>query len=286
MLQIKKCYPVEQITVFYVLLTAVYMLALPGTAGDMLLPLLSVRLLVLAALFLLQWTDTARTPAMTLIRQLLPLLLVLYWYPETYYIGSCFFPNLDGFLTHADELLFGGQGSLAFCRIMPWPWFNELMNFAYLSFYFIIILTVAAIYKTAKTAAGKAIFVLLFSFLSYYLLFIIFPAAGPQFYFPEPDNCTPDTWPFRAIMQFLQGCGEKPTGAFPSSHVGITVVCMLLLRAQKMRKLFWSLLPLALLLIASTVYIKAHYVVDVPAGLLTAPLLYKTGCYIWNKRNK
>jgi membrane-associated phospholipid phosphatase len=185
-----------------------------------------------------------------------------------------------------DELLFGGQPSLAFCRLMPWTWFNELMNFAYLSFYFIIALTVLVSYKTAQTKGCKAAFVLLFSFFFYYLLFIIFPVMGPQFYLSEPDNCTPDTWPFRAVMLFLQDWGEKPTGAFPSSHVGITVICMILLYTQKIRKLFWWLLPLAVLLLVSTVYIKAHYLIDVVAGLLTAPFLYKTGCCIWKKTNK
>jgi membrane-associated phospholipid phosphatase len=282
----KKCYLAEQITFYYALLTAIYMLVLPGMVGDRLLPLLSARLVMLAALFFLQRIDTKRSPSIALIRQLLPLSFVLYWYPETYYIDSCFFSNLDGFFTHLDGLLFGGQPSLAFCRMMPWPWFNELMNFAYLSFYFIIILTVQASYKTAKTEPCKAIFVLLFSFFSYYLLFIIFPVMGPQFYFSAPDNCTPDTWPFRAVMRFLQDWGEKPTGAFPSSHVGITAICMVLLYAQKMRKLFWLLLPLAVLLMASTVYIKAHYAIDALAGLLTVPLLYKISGYVWKKMNK
>jgi membrane-associated phospholipid phosphatase len=211
---------------------------------------------------------------------------VIYWYPETYYIDSFFFPNLDGFFMNADEVLFGGQPSLAFCQAMPWTWFNELMNFAYLSFYFIIILTVWVSYKTKSAKGAKTTFVLLFSFFVYYLLFIIFPVMGPQFYFPEPDNCTPYTWPFRAVMRFLQDCGEKPTGAFPSSHVGITVICMVLLYVQKIRKLFWALLPLALLLIVSTVYIKAHYLIDVVAGLLTVPFLYPMGCCIWEKANK
>lgn len=286
MLRIKKCYPVEQITFYYAVLTAIYMLVLPGMVGNMLLPLLSARIVILSALFILRWLDTKRSSPVTFIRQILPLTFILYWYPETYYIDSFFFPNLDGFFIEVDALLFGGQPSMAFCRIMPWLWFNELMNFAYLSFYFIIALTVLVSYKTEKAKGAKAAFVLLFSFFIYYLLFIIFPVMGPQFYFPEPDNCTPDTWPFRAAMRFLQDLGEKPTGAFPSSHVGITVICLLLLYAQKVRKLFWALLPLAVLLIISTVYIKAHYLIDVVVGLLTAPFLYRTGCYILKKKNK
>ena len=286
MLWIKKCCPIEQITFYYALLTAIYMLALPGVVGNNLLPLLSVRIIILFALFILQWLDTKQSPLMAVIRQVLPLALVIYWYPETYYIDSFFFPNLDGFFMEADELLFGGQPSLAFCRAMPWPWFNELMNFSYLSFYFIIILTVVASYKIKKTKGAETAFVLLLSFLLYYVLFIIFPVMGPQFYFPDPDNCTPDTWPFRTAMRCLQDWGERPTGAFPSSHVGVTVICLVLLYAQKIRKLFWSILPLVVLLIVSTVYIKAHYLIDVMAGLLTVPFLYRAGCYTWKRANK
>jgi membrane-associated phospholipid phosphatase len=282
---IKQCCPAEQITFCYALFTAIYMLALPGMVGENLLPLLSARAAILAALLILRWIDTKRSAPVTLLRQLLPLALVVYWYPETYYIDSFLFPNLDGFFMKADALLFGGQPSLSFCRIVPWLWFNELMNFAYLSFYFIIILTVRASYKMEKAKGAKTACMLLFSFLCYYVLFIIFPVMGPQFYFPPPNNCTPDTWPFRAAMQLLQDCGEKPTGAFPSSHVGITVICLLILYAQKIRKLFWALLPLAVLLIISTVYIKAHYLIDVAAGLLTAPFLYRAGCSVWEKIN-
>ena len=284
MLRMRQCYPAEQISIYYALLTAAYMVALPGgVAEGQRLPLLLARAAVLAALFALQRADTRRAPRLTFARQVLPLALVLFWYPETYYLNRFFFPNLDALFMQADELLLGGQACIAFSRHMPWAWLNELMNFAYLSFYFIIALTVLASYKAAKAKGYRAAFVVLLSFLVYCLLFIILPVMGPQFYLPPPHNSTPDTWPFRAIMQLLQGWGERPTGAFPSSHVGITVICMQLLYAQKMRKLFWALLPLAALLALSTVYIKAHYVVDVLGGLLTAPFLHRLGGGLWGK---
>jgi membrane-associated phospholipid phosphatase len=53
-----------------------------------------------------------------------------------------------------------------------------------------------------------------------------------------------------------------------------------------LRKLFWWLLPVALLLVASTVYIKAHYLIDVFAGLLVAPLFYVFSVRIWGKMSE
>jgi membrane-associated phospholipid phosphatase len=132
---------------------------------------------------------------------------------------------------------------------------------------------------------AKAAFVLLFSFFCYYIFFILLPVVGPQFYLPSPENSIPYSWPFRAMLCFLQEMGEKATGAFPSSHVGITVICLLILFFHQQRKLCYYLLPLAILLIVSTVYIKAHYLIDVLAGLLTAPLLYWLGTWVWASRN-
>ncbi|WGU69562.1 phosphatase PAP2 family protein [Capnocytophaga canimorsus] len=40
------------------------------------------------------------------------------------------------------------------------------------------------------------------------------------------------------------------------------------------RKLFFGILPFTTILIFSTVYIKAHYAVDVLAGLLSGILIY------------
>ncbi|MDR0691844.1 MAG: hypothetical protein LBF69_02265, partial [Prevotellaceae bacterium] len=85
MLRIKKIYPIELVTFYYAVLTALYMLVLPGMVGDKLLPLLSARLIMLAVLFILRWLDTEQSAPITSIRQILPLAFILYWYPETYY---------------------------------------------------------------------------------------------------------------------------------------------------------------------------------------------------------
>ncbi len=281
---LKKLYPAEGLTLFYILLTGLYILLWPGAAADGTLPkLLGVRLFVVLAIILLSWLPVTKLTA--LLRQFWLLAFILYWYPETYDIHSCLFGNLDDFLIHLDAISFGCQPSLEFSRVMPWYWMNELMNFAYLSYYFIIAGTVISLYIKDAATGFKAVTVLLCSFFLYYILFILLPAEGPQFYLPSPDNATPYTKPFRAIMRFLQETGEKPTGAFPSSHVGITVICMMILWLNNGRKLFWCLLPLAILLIASTVYIKAHYLVDVIAGLLTAPLCYRISLYLYKFKN-
>lgn len=109
---------------------------------------------------------------------------------------------------------------------------------------------------------------------------------GPQFYFAYPDNTIPDAGIFRELLKFVQETGEKPTGAFPSSHVGICLINLILLYKYA-RKGFYITLPIAVLLMLSTVYIKAHYLIDVIAGFITAPLIYwlSINCWKWFKKN-
>ena len=61
--------------------------------------------------------------------------------------------------------------------------------------------------------------------------------------------------------------------AFPSSHVAVALVA-LLLNWKHNRCIAPLYLPFTLLLCASTVYLYAHYFVDVPAGLLAGLGLY------------
>ena len=72
--------------------------------------------------------------------------------------------------------------------------------------------------------------------------------------------------------------GEHPTGAFPSSHVGIAVICMILAWQSKNKTLFFSLLPFTILIFLATIYIRAHYAIDVIAGFIVGILFY----LFWN----
>ena len=73
-------------------------------------------------------------------------------------------------------------------------------------------------------------------------------------------------------MHFIQQTAEQPTGAFPSSHVGISLI--ILIMSRKKAPLFYKIaLPLTIILILSTVYIKAHYLVDVIGAIVVSPFV-------------
>ena len=100
-----------------------------------------------------------------------------------------------------------------------------------------------------------------------------FPALGT--YFSSHTEMLPAPgWTdglFNHLVAMAHEAGERPTAAFPSSHIGISTIVMMLAYRHAPRILPY-LLPLWMLLCCATVYIQAHYVIDAIAGLLTAPL--------------
>ncbi|MDP4238727.1 MAG: phosphatase PAP2 family protein [Bacteroidota bacterium] len=226
--------------------------------------------------------------------------LLIYWYPETFDINRLI-PNYDFLLARLEQAIFGFQPALVFCQHFPQHWFGEILNMGYFAYYPLIIGTSMYFYLKSKRAFEQFFFIVLFSFFSYYLIYIIFPTAGPQYYYQAIglDQVNSGIFPnigfyfnkhqtlisvgnnsgfFSQMVQHTQQVGERPTAAFPSSHVGISTIIMLLVIKNRQYFLLAFILPIYLALVAATVYIQAHYVIDVFAGLMTAFLF----CYLGN----
>lgn len=227
------------------------------------------------------------------------LALLAWWYPDTYELNRVL-PNQDHLFAAWEQRLFGFQPALLFSLAMPQAWFSELMALGYASYYPLIVAVLLYYFGWRYEQLERASFVLLGSFFAYYVVFDLLPVAGPQFYyaaigvreaargvFPSvgdyfASHCdvlqTPG-WQdgvFYKIVSCAHDAGERPTAAFPSSHVGITVIILLLAWKAKSKRqwLFWITVPLFVLMCLATVYIQAHYVIDAVAGLLTGVLFY------------
>ena len=248
--------------------------------------LFGVRIGVTSLMFLLvSLHNRGSNPIVGFVRYFLPFVFLSYWYPETFYFNNFIFDNLDHHFVKADQLLFGCQPSLEFSKRMSWSWFSELMYFGYFSYYFIFFGTALWFYFFCKKLVDRAIFVFVCSFYLFYVTFAILPVMGPQFYFPPPLNEIPDGYLFCKLMRFLQATAERPTGAFPSSHIGISFTVVLFVM-QHCRVLLKYILPLFMILVLSTVYIKAHYLVDVLGGLAVVAVTYPTVNSIYRKIEK
>lgn len=234
---------------------------------------------------------------MRLARVVGQLAMLSWWYTDTYMLNTLF-PNLDHVFARAEQSLFGCQPALHFADNMSSIVFSELMDMAYAS-YFPIIATVTLFYFFRRYREFEhAAFVVLASFFAFYVIYDLVPVTGPMYYYHAVglDLIGQGIFPsvgdyFRTHLDMMESpgykdglfyhlvtaahdSGERPTAAFPSSHVGISVVCVLLAWRTGNRRLFFILLPFATLICFATVYIRAHYVIDVFAGLAAGVAFY------------
>jgi len=277
----KRFYSIEWLTFTYILSTLVYVLIFYSHVHDF-AKLIHIRLFAVTFIcFSAYLSNKKGWHTLDGIRQLMPFLLLGYWYSETYYLSNLFVTNKDPFFFNLEQWLFHGQPSLAFSRIFPMRWFSEIMFFGYFSYYMLLLGVPLWIWIRKPGEYDKLVFVLLCSFFLYYLIYDFLPVGGPQFFFRGKDALVPEGYLFYHLVRMLQGMGEMPTAAFPSSHVGITCI-LLMFTVNRDRKLFFIILPIALILMCSTVYIKAHYLIDVLGGLVSAVFLYILSGWIYD----
>jgi len=168
----------------------------------------------------------------------------------------------------------------------------------YSSYFFLLVAVTLYYFFKRYDEFLRMSFVILTSFFVFYVIFVILPVSGPQFYYLAAglDNIRQGVFPdvgnyfmtndemmempgysdglFYHFMIHMHSAGERPTAAFPSSHVGVTLVLLLLAWRSGSRRLFYWVLPFLLLICLATVYIRAHYAIDVFAGLISGTMIY------------
>lgn len=244
-----------------------------------------------------------------LLRVVVQAVLLAWWYPDTYLLNRVF-PNLDHVFATAEQSLFGCQPSLLLHGMFPQVAVAEIMCFGY-SFYYPLIVMVLLYYFVARYGEfTKAAFVIMAAFVAYYVVFDLVPVTGPTFYFnaiglenaahgvfpPVGDyfashlSCltTPgyDKGVFYFLVETAKAAGERPTAAFPSSHVGIATVCLLLALRSRSTRLIVATVVIYIPLCLSTVYLQAHYAIDAIAGLVSGVAFYYLLMWTGRKEGK
>ncbi len=275
--------PLDVGILFYVLLSGLY-IAIGAPHLVDIMPHVTMRIGIIVLIFgLIYFQKLYPNAALLLVRNLYPLAFLSIFYAETSYMKNILFhADLDAYFANADQYMWGFQPSLQFYKTMSQPWFNELMNICYFSYYLITAVICVSIYIDKKHLSYKPIFIAVFSFYLYYIIYDILPVTGPQFYFNTlPSEPTPP-YMFGKLMRYLLLNYEKPTGAFPSSHVGLAFI-LSYIAWQHHKILFWISLPFVIGICFATVYLKAHYVVDVLAALITVPIFIYLSNIVYNR---
>lgn len=225
------------------------------------------------------------------------LLMLSAWYPDTYEINHQF-GCLDHFFASYEQDLFGMQPSLWFSRIFSSAVVSELMYMGYVSYYLFFVVTIIYIFFRDYRQLERVSYLVFAGFFICYVIYIFLPVTGPQYYFfaAGVENIEKANFPdvgmyfahsteclkapgwdgglFYNLCMMAHGAGERPTAAFPSSHVAIATLVMLIVGRMRMWKYLLFLSVPFIFLCLSTVYIMAHYAIDAFAGLCTGLALF------------
>ena len=242
-------------------------------------------IIIFGTIALIYFNSNYKHTLVSLIRNTYPIILSGYFYSETVFYNKLFFNNFDPLLADIDAFLFGFQPSLKFSTYFSSIVFSEIMYFGYFSFYLLISAFILYVFFKKKTFFTEAVFLLSASLYAFYFIFGLFPSAGPQFYFSPSDRILPNAIFFDKVMHYIQQSAEQPTGAFPSSHVGVSLIILII--SRKRIPLFFKIAyPFVVILILSTVYIKAHYLIDIIGAIVIVPFILYLSNVLYSIGNK
>lgn len=179
--------------------------------------------------------------------------------------------TFDDWLIKADYALFGVHPTIWMERLIN-PLLTAVLQLAYISYYFMpIALGVTLIAKGRRADFEEALFGIVLCFYLSYVGYLLVPAVGPRFTLQDLQTAGLQAGRFiTAVQDTLNGLERTKTDAFPSGHTAIALVTLYYAWKLREKKIFRILLPAALALILSTVYLRYHYVVDVIAGIALA----------------
>lgn len=177
----------------------------------------------------------------------------------------------DGALETVDRFLLGGEVQAALYSIPLPPWLADVLTLAYSTFFFLPLVLLVVLARRRDPFLPRVVTTVIFTFLVSYAGYFAVPAYGPRATVAQERYATLPAGVIGEPLRDLLDHWEKTkTDAFPSGHTMVTLAVLFCAR-RRFRPLYNALLPVGALLIAATVLLTYHYVIDVLAAVpLTA----------------
>jgi membrane-associated phospholipid phosphatase len=217
-----------------------------------------------------------------------PLRFLRQFYPQLYF-GLLFHESIllsapaaggashDALFAALDQAIFGFQPAREFsAQLSASPLVTELMFASYFVFFLIFILSPwISWFRGDGAEAGREMAILTGYMLVVFTFYVLFRVEGPKYYLADLKAQSYGQFRGGPFTAFLKGAFDRITlsgAAFPSSHVaGSVMVTIFIAKVEK--RLLPLYLLLDLLIFASTVFIYAHWAVDILGGIAAALLL-------------
>jgi len=279
---IKRMAPFHVLTLFFltglIVLTFLFRQRVPGWGALILRYFVGLGLNGVVVLAFARW------PGTRLIRwahDFSPLFFILFIFDSLGYLIQYLQPDIDPVLIRMDVWIFGAHPTIWLQRWIT-PRLTDLLSLAYATYYFLAIVLILVLYnREQKPGLYESIFVFVLGYYLSYIGYLLFPAIGPRFTMAELYTVPLDGG---AITDFLRdtlnNLEHNKRDCMPSGHTEIALIT-LGLAFRHTRKLFYIYLPMVLGLILATVYLRYHYVVDVPAGIILAAVCLIIGLWLY-----
>ena len=213
-----------------------------------------------------------------------PHLFFLFCFEELAHLMTLVTPRWqDARLIAFDHWLTGVHPSIWLEQFVT-PARNEFMQLTYLSYFTYLLIVGGILYFKREWHAYWS--VMTYSMAGYmigYFIAMSFPVESPWFAMAGSWKAALAGGPITATVNFIEHFGRVRGAAFPSEHVAGAVAA--LWGAWRFRRwLFWTMLPVFLLMCVSTIWGRYHYIADAFAGLITGTLGYVIGSWVMKRR--
>jgi membrane-associated phospholipid phosphatase len=276
----------------------------PWTPGDRIVLALNTALLVLVALFAVRFDHVVSylafhalvgvafvaaarrddgSPTRRFVHAWLPLIFMIAVYFELSLVVPRIHPFTDHFpydyaLQAIDRRVLGDPA--AFIAHLAWPPLSDLLTVCYWLYYpfglALPMLTYARGGDDLRDFHHVAT-VLLYGFIVCFIGYLTVPALGPHKLFDVTRAAALDGYGLAERgYAMMSRVPHEPPDAFPSGHAMMAMLVPML-AWRHARSLFWWLVAVGVGIVLATVYLRFHYLSDVVASFLLAPVAYWLG---------
>jgi membrane-associated phospholipid phosphatase len=201
-------------------------------------------------------------------RELLPVPVVPYIFLNLGRLIPLVSPRtFDAELESLDRVLLGHEAQAALYSLPLPAWIADVLTLAYSTFFVLAITLAVVLAARHDPFLPQVTAAIVFTFVVSYAGYFVVPAYGPrttvaqQRYISLPPGLVGEQ-----VRDRLDHWEKTKTDAFPSGHTMVTLAVLYCAR-RRYRTLYNVLLPIGSLLIAATILLTYHYVVDVLAAV-------------------